>query len=188
MAKPNEAQESAREAIIETSIRLFTENGIHSTSLADIAKAASISKGTLYYHYPAKEHLVLDIADYHLGRITDILFGWLDDIARNQDTTDAIRLLFDRLVENDDMIKLHSVLCVEATLLDNNLKKRISSKYREWAVMLEVGSLRMNSEASAGIRRNSKLFFMLVDGYAMQKMLGGEMIDRDNIIDMLIQG
>ena len=53
MAKQHGEFESVRAAILETATRLFTEKGIHETSLADIAKEARLSKGTLYYYYPS---------------------------------------------------------------------------------------------------------------------------------------
>ena len=43
--------------IIQVSAKKFAKNGFQKTSLGDIAKAAKISKGTLFYHYPSKEEL-----------------------------------------------------------------------------------------------------------------------------------
>ena len=43
--------------IISVSTKKFAKNGYQNTSLADIAKSAKISKGTLFYHYPSKEDL-----------------------------------------------------------------------------------------------------------------------------------
>ena len=43
--------------IIQVSSKKFAKNGFQKTSLGDIAKAAKISKGTLFYHYPSKEEL-----------------------------------------------------------------------------------------------------------------------------------
>ena len=46
-----------QEKIINISAKRFAKNGFQKTSLSDIAKAAKISKGTLFYHYPSKEDL-----------------------------------------------------------------------------------------------------------------------------------
>ncbi|QMU53642.1 MAG: TetR family transcriptional regulator [Nitrosopumilus sp.] len=46
-----------QEKIIDISAKRFAKNGFQKTSLNDIAKAAKISKGTLFYHYPSKEDL-----------------------------------------------------------------------------------------------------------------------------------
>ena len=62
---------SVREAILATAAQLFTQQGVHGTSLGDIAAAADLSKGTLYYYYPAKEELVLTIGEGCLSHFTD---------------------------------------------------------------------------------------------------------------------
>ena len=48
MAKQHGEFESVRAAILETAAKLFTSRGIHEASLADIAKDAKLSKGTIY--------------------------------------------------------------------------------------------------------------------------------------------
>ena len=40
---------SVRDAILYTASSLFTQKGVHGTSLGDIAAEAKLSKGTLYY-------------------------------------------------------------------------------------------------------------------------------------------
>ncbi|MGG7060792.1 TetR/AcrR family transcriptional regulator, partial [Clostridium tertium] len=47
-----------KENILLAATKLMTKNGIKNTSLADIAKAVDISKGTLYYHYSSKDDLI----------------------------------------------------------------------------------------------------------------------------------
>src|SRR5690554_6678250 len=45
------------EAIAEAAIACFTDLGIHRTQMADVAKAASVSVGTLYLYVASKEAL-----------------------------------------------------------------------------------------------------------------------------------
>ena len=56
-----------RGKFIATAERLILDKGANDFSLADLAKTMGISKGTLYYHYPTKDELILDIMDYLLG-------------------------------------------------------------------------------------------------------------------------
>jgi len=48
----------AIENIITNAIKIFNRYGITKAPVSSIAKAAEISKGTLYYYFPAKEDLV----------------------------------------------------------------------------------------------------------------------------------
>ncbi|MGW4246901.1 TetR family transcriptional regulator [Nocardia sp. NPDC004722] len=48
-----------RETIGATAIRLFLESGFDQVSITDIAKAADVSRRTLFAYFPTKEDLVL---------------------------------------------------------------------------------------------------------------------------------
>ncbi|HEU5230090.1 MAG TPA: TetR/AcrR family transcriptional regulator [Ktedonobacteraceae bacterium] len=59
-----------REAIITASRELFSRKGFHGTSMPDIAHAAGISTGLIYYIFPSKEDILLacceEVAVLHL--------------------------------------------------------------------------------------------------------------------------
>lgn len=171
MAKKNLEVESTREAIRQTASALFTTGGVHATSLADIAKAAKLSKGTLYYHYPSKEYLVLDIAEEHFGRMTEIIFAWIDALTDSRAAMDALSILTDSLLSDRDAMRLHFALMSEALREDGALRKRVVAKQREWAVMLEVGSLRMTGSGAQRFRTYSRAYLALLDGCALHMLL-----------------
>ena len=56
-----ELRKSRIDLIKETALELFANFGFHSTSIAEIAKAASISKGLLYNYFESKEVLLQSI-------------------------------------------------------------------------------------------------------------------------------
>lgn len=71
-SKPSlrEAQRAlTRERICEAAARLFYERGFSSVTMEDIAQAASVSRSTLYVHYPDKIDLSVEIA----GAYADVL-------------------------------------------------------------------------------------------------------------------
>src|SRR3954452_17775902 len=47
--------------ILATAQRLFDEQGYDATSLRQIAESVGMTKAAVYYHYPAKEHLLLEL-------------------------------------------------------------------------------------------------------------------------------
>src|SRR5262245_10413327 len=51
--------ESSRERIIEVAADLFLKQGYGATGIAQILDAAGILRGSLYYHFPTKEDLLL---------------------------------------------------------------------------------------------------------------------------------
>lgn len=46
-----------RHKIMQCAIELFKEKGYENTSVADICRAAGITKGTFYYHFPNKDEI-----------------------------------------------------------------------------------------------------------------------------------
>ena len=53
--------EETKERIKEISMDLFHRRGYRSTSINDIIESTGVKKGNLYYHYPAKDSLVLEV-------------------------------------------------------------------------------------------------------------------------------
>ena len=53
-----------KKAIIETSLKLFSTNGFHRTTIPDIAKSLNMSVGNLYNYFPSKDELAKEIIKY----------------------------------------------------------------------------------------------------------------------------
>ncbi|WP_281612870.1 TetR/AcrR family transcriptional regulator [Flammeovirga sp. SubArs3] len=50
-----------RELLLESALKLFTENGFHGTATSKIAKEAGVSNGTLFNNFSTKDELVLEL-------------------------------------------------------------------------------------------------------------------------------
>ena len=57
MDKRVERGQATREQLLEVAIRLFAERGFEGTSIEAVLDAASVSRGSLYHHFPSKEAL-----------------------------------------------------------------------------------------------------------------------------------
>jgi AcrR family transcriptional regulator len=53
-----------REEILELSVPLFAWYGYDGVSMRDMASAVGLTSAALYYHFPDKEHLYLDVVAY----------------------------------------------------------------------------------------------------------------------------
>lgn len=51
-----------RERIFETALREFREVGFAAAQIDRIAKAAGVARGTFYFHFPAKDDVLLELA------------------------------------------------------------------------------------------------------------------------------
>src|SRR6266700_7258770 len=95
-----------RTAIITASRDLFSQKGYHGTTMPDIAHAAGISTGLIYYIFPSKEDILLacseEVAALHLD-----LFHQASHIADPLDRFDFIvRALYVSLDRGSKMVIL----------------------------------------------------------------------------------
>ncbi|MHC5349376.1 TetR family transcriptional regulator [Metapseudomonas furukawaii] len=61
MRKTKEEAEKTRGAILAAAEHLFLENGVAHTSLEQIARAAGVTRGAVYWHFQNKAHLFNDM-------------------------------------------------------------------------------------------------------------------------------
>ncbi len=50
-----------RERILDVALELFTEQGYEKTSLREIADRLGVTKAALYYHFPSKGDIFLEL-------------------------------------------------------------------------------------------------------------------------------
>lgn len=61
-----------RQHILDVAIRLFSRQGVSATSLADIAKAAGVTRGAIYWHFKNKSDLFNEIWALNESSIGDL--------------------------------------------------------------------------------------------------------------------
>ena len=64
-------RDAKRELILSTALDLFSLKGYYSTRISDIAESAGIAQGLLYYYYPSKEAIYVDLVEDALERINE---------------------------------------------------------------------------------------------------------------------
>ena len=84
------------EAILDVAVRVFRERGYDGSSLEHIARAAGITKASIYYHVRSKEELLAR----GVGRALDALFAVLDepDAVKGR-AVDRLRYIVRRTIE-----------------------------------------------------------------------------------------
>ncbi len=70
------AQPDKRTRLIETATKLAYARGFRETSLADIAEAARVPVGNVYYYFKTKEELAEAVVERRLGEFRAAREGW----------------------------------------------------------------------------------------------------------------
>lgn len=71
-----EAQET-RQHILDVALRLFSQQGVSSTSLGEIAKAAGVTRGAIYWHFKDKSDLFSEIWELSYSTNANLSEKWL---------------------------------------------------------------------------------------------------------------
>ncbi len=74
-------KEARPEEITDAALQLFTEKGFSATRMIDVAKAAGISKGTLYLYFESKEAIFRDVVQQRITPQLDTVEKLVDEFA-----------------------------------------------------------------------------------------------------------
>ncbi len=82
------------DSLTDVALRVFAERGYDGASMDDVARAAGITKASIYHHVSGKEALL----ERGLGRALDALFAILDEpAAREGRAIDRLRHIVERV-------------------------------------------------------------------------------------------
>ena len=60
---------TVRDKILAAAVQLFAEYGYHAATMRDIAQIAGIQAASIYYHYPSKQALLVEIMESHMRQL-----------------------------------------------------------------------------------------------------------------------
>jgi len=185
MAKKLGADE-VRSSIRNKAAELFTKNGIHASSLNDIARESALSKGTIYYYYPSKEALLSELAQDCTAKTSELLYTWLEGLKRGEDVHAALLRLLSAFTDDPHNARFHTVLCTEAVLGNEELQSLLKLCYREWCLLLEIGSLKIRTRDSALLRSRSRLFFTILEGNLLLSQGDISRVSQEEIANLIL--
>ncbi|HBD3033436.1 TPA: multidrug efflux transporter transcriptional repressor AcrR [Citrobacter koseri] len=70
--KTKQQAQETRQHILDVGLRLFSRQGVSSTSLAEIAKAAGVTRGAIYWHFKNKSDLFSEIWELSESNIGEL--------------------------------------------------------------------------------------------------------------------
>ena len=173
-------QSNRKARIIDAASRLVVERGMEDVSLTAIARAAGISKGTLYYYYGTKAALVFDIAEKHVRDITDVIFELIETGGPQTNPEALIGLLFQKHKSNHIRMRLHLNLVGQAMNGNDDLKKRYQETYAYWHARALEALARL-FPAYDDRETLAHLLITIIDGLNVQTMLG---VDTVSVSDL----
>ena len=94
MSQEHKERRSTRDRILDAALDLFSAKGFYDTKLDEIVAEASISKGSIYFHFPNKERLFIALVDQFADlierRAAEAIAGESEGILRVQAALEAV--------------------------------------------------------------------------------------------------
>lgn len=130
-----EAPTGKRDRLVAAARQAFYEHGIERTTLADIAAAAGVPLGNVYYYFKTKNDIVGAVVEAH----RDEARGMMKSIEDSHDSPrDRLKAMFAALMQDGSSIARygcpHGSLCVELDKRadDPSLAARLMREPVEW--------------------------------------------------------
>lgn len=95
----NKGFEETHRDLIETAVRLISENGSEALSIAALARAVGINRTTIYYHFDSREALLEAVTDWASGQLAR---GMDESLTQPERAAHVNRFVLD----NPELIKL----------------------------------------------------------------------------------
>ena len=116
------------DTILDVAVRVFRERGYNGSSLEDVARAAGITKASIYYHVKSKEQLL----ELGVKRAFDALFEVLDQTeATTGRGVDRLKFIVQRTIEIT-VERLDEVALLLSVRGNTRAERRIVDRRREF--------------------------------------------------------
>ena len=88
----NNKSERTRQRILDAAARTFRDKGYAATTLNDIANAARLRAGSIYYHFESKEQILEEVFDIGIKRISDAVIRDVGALPDDAPPSEKIRV------------------------------------------------------------------------------------------------
>ena len=172
MAAPR--NDNVKEKILDATAALLEHKTLSDISLAEIAAASGISKGTLYYHYKTKTEILFDITDRYLDQQWDELIAWTENKEKDTSVPRLVKYVIERNTASAGM-RLH--LIHAAMLGDEELREKLLARYRAFETLIAEKIAERTDAVQADYL--TWLILLASDGLIVQEALRNADFDAD---------
>jgi len=165
--------EDTKDRLVMTAMRLFSEKGYESASVADILRAAGANSGSLYHFFPTKQDLLMEVLRRYRDGIGPMLLApaW-------EGVTDPIERVFALLARYREALVGSDCfygcpignLALELHEPDPPVRDLIAVNFDGWVTAIERCYIEAGNRLPADLDRNGLAIFTLtaMEGGVMQ--------------------
>jgi len=179
-------KKTSKEEILKQSIKLFKINGYYNTSMANIAEACGLIKGSIYHHFNSKEEIGIESLKYIHQYFEDNIYkiAYQDDLSNKQKIKLFIQKI-DTYFLNSEGGCLLGNLALEVSSENVLFKNEIRIYFTNWEEALEHILICCYSKDKA--KALSKEYVALTQGQIMMMTLYGSSKNYLNVGKKIIE-
>ncbi|MGJ3353543.1 multidrug efflux transporter transcriptional repressor AcrR [Providencia sp. Je.9.19] len=178
--KTKQQAEETRQEILDAAIKTFSERGVSATSLADIAAAAGVTRGAIYWHFKNKVDLFYQACEFGDNQIIQA-----EEYYRSKYTNDPLSILRELLIyiltdfiespKNRALMEIFFLKCElvgeMATLVDFKRANYVASQCRILDILracIDAGQLPANLNIECAAIMTRSLMSGLLETWLLQ--------------------
>jgi TetR/AcrR family transcriptional regulator, cholesterol catabolism regulator len=151
--------ENRKSEIIGAAVKLFAEEGYHSTTLDKVAADIGVSKATLYYYFRNKEEIIRAI----LNRSLDRMKQTLEIKKASLSTTEKLRQFIEyHVVFGADDAELAKITFEQLNILPKRSREVLKRKQREIVDFLQDLLQQGNNEGTIKVSNTKIAAFAII--------------------------
>jgi AcrR family transcriptional regulator len=171
----------SRDRLIEAAGRVFSERGYREASVDDVAAAAGVSKGAVYWHFETKEDLLHAVIEERVRDRTEALLARLAEAPTDTDAGHEVGDRYMRLLTKERELVLLMNEYWSLAVRNPELRKRYSERQRArrdaLARALQVRQEHMGTpDVGLPTEEAATAFLALASGLAMQRLIDPEAV------------
>ncbi len=179
-----EIKDGKRILIIETALKVFSENGYNGATISMIAKKANISKGLMYTYIKSKEDLLNEIMQYSLIRLSKY-FGFIPEkgILTKKDFEQVLRGMINLYNTERDFWRLFIMLLLQKKIT-KKMEKMLQGMVNEY---VSIFGKYFENKKSSNPLAEALLFGSTLDGIMLNMMTMPDAYPVEDIVKLIIK-
>ncbi len=178
-----EIRERKKALILDTALKLFATEGVHSTSISKIATRAKISKGLMYNYFSSKDELISQLIIRGMEKLLQSFDPDHDGKLTDEEFNYFVHENFNILKNNLDYWKLYFSI-----ILQPHVYNLVKNDFND--LIHKLMSVLVNYYERKGAEKpemEAMLFFAMVDGISFQYMMDPDNFPLEEVKDMIIR-
>lgn len=177
-----EIRQKSKSNIMQAALQEFGSHGFESTSIAQIAKRAGVSKGLLYNYFDSKDQLLQAIIMQAIEESEQKLGSLISDDS-GQTIENIIRWTFKEFRENTEYWRLYTELSFKLSK-HTFMHDMALVKGKEFVDFL---AMHLENLGFANAEQEARVFAAVMDGIAIHALTLGEDYPMDEMQEFLIK-